>query len=342
MKIMNRKNSIIVLLFLVTVMMSGINVQAKDDTNTFQKQYAFTTSDKNEKHDKEFDKEVTKHGKKYKLTDIKYDVQNKTPEVTEKEVEKVIESDYIADGTNYVPQQEITENGINYKYDHKEPLLDTSKQEVSGYTDYDYEVSESTVPQTKEITVNNNITGNDETVTCNLTGVQQLNGEWQDTYIDITFISYDSEVFEWNGIEVLKNETSPLKGYESELLASVGANTTDYRVKGISWNGDTYTRDDGTLCRDAKATVQRYVKYYRASYSGTLNAGTKFRVVYKGTEKIISKDKFNYNIIATGTYTEEQNLVPYYVAAGVGIFLILSGIVLGLYLIAKKKKEKNS
>lgn len=325
-------------LCMMMICTSSLNVLASDAVT---KTYTFDTTDKKETHPEKFDQKLSKDGKTYSLANVKYTVKDKVPIETEKETEKVVESDFIASGTDYVPEQTITENGVTFKYSSKEATengYSNIEKQVTGYTDYDYQVTSADVPQTKDITVAD-ATGQEQTVTCNLTDVQQLSGTWTDTYIDITFISYDSEIFEWNGIEVAKNDVNPLAGYDSQLLASVGANTTDYRITNVSWNGGTYL-SDGTVCRDARAAVQRYVRYYRANYAGTtFEPGTKYKVIYKGTEQVKSDTEFNYSIDAIATYTIEKTPTIYYVLAGVGLIAVFGGII-GILLILSKKRKK--
>lgn len=338
-KIIKTKQIIFSFLLIVSILISNMTVLAKEDGIT--KSYEFTSTDLNETKDEKFSRTVQQNKKVYELKSIDYELVNKNPIITEKKVEKILESDYIKTDEEYMPEKNITEDGITYKLKSQEPMDESPIQAVTGYTDYDHMVSASGVPVTKEILAVNNRTGRTESVTCDFNGITQLEeGEWIDTYIDITFISYESEYFEWQGIEVTKDNTNPLRGYEQQLLASVGAAPDEYRIINTFWLGEPYDHD-GTLCRDARATVQRYVQYYRASYNGTIKQKTKYKLTYEGTQKVDSKTDFNYKIKAVAKYKEvEKTPIIYYVLIGVGIILAIGLIVLLLYLLAKRKKEE--
>lgn len=328
-------------LLMIMVICSNMTAMASETTGAgkrITKSYTFTTNNEKETHDEQFPKNIKEKSSSYKLDNISYEVIQKEPVITEKEVEKVIESDVIPEGTTFEPEKTIVEDGNTYTYVSHTPIEDNSDlQTVTGYYDYDHSVTESEVPATREFTITKD--GKDHKVMCSLTGIEQLNtGTWEDTYINITFISYDSSTFEWNGIEVPKNESHPLQGYENELLASVGANASNYRVNNISWSGGAYD-NNGTICRDAIASVQKYVKYYRANYSGTFDPGTKYQVIYEGTEKVESDTDFNYEIKATAEYTKS---LPVAYMVGIGIIVLIILVILILYLLSRKKKDKES
>lgn len=340
MKYKIERNKLFFFFLMVLLIASSMNVSATESEGRerITKSYTYSTSNEKETHDEKFADEISEKGKKYKLQIINYEILKKEPLITEKKVEKVIESDVIPEGIDYEPKQTITEGGIIYTYVRKTSVDDnTNLQDVTGYYDYDHEVTVNDVPATKEFPVSYN--GETYNVSCNLTGIERLStGTWVNTYIYITFVSYDSDTFEWQGYEIQKNESYPLQGYENELLVSVGANPGNYKVKNISWNGNAYY-NNGVLCRDAVASVQRYVRYYRANYRGTFDPGTKYRVVYQGTEQIESDTDFNYEIKATAEYVRS---FPVAYAVGIGIILLIILIVLILYLLSRKKKKNET
>lgn len=79
---------------------------------------------------------------------------------------------------------------------------------------------------------------------------------WQDSYINLTFISYDADYYEWNGVQIDGSSKNPLKGYEKEILKSIGADTKNYRVVTTYWTGKAYQKD-GVYYRKAKADIQK-------------------------------------------------------------------------------------
>lgn len=323
---------------------SVVPVMAMSD-ETVSRSYRFTTQNKKETHDEEFEQQITEDGNLYQLDDISYKIHSRKPVMVEKEVEKVIETEYIPVETEYHPEPEITENGVIYKVRETSVIPEeVYTQAVTGYTDYSYPVTKDNVPKTKDVTVKDSRTGEDVAVTCSLTSVERLaDGVWENSHIDITFISYDADVFVWQGLNVSADENEPLKGYEAELLKSVGADATTTTIKDITWAGDPYYDTSGVLCRDAIAYTQKYVNYYRANYAGTYqdSPGVKYRVVYRGTEQVASDTDYIYEMEAVASYNRVKEKVPVavYIMTGVGILLLAVLVVLILYILAKKKKE---
>lgn len=340
------RKSIFSFLLVLTLVLPVLPARAEDGGNTITREIVFSSDQQEINETDAFEQEIQEGDKVYRLQKVDYDQVDKEPVSIDQKVTKEVKSGFILEGETYEPEQEITEEGVTYtlkniREEKKEG--DTYTQQVTSYTDYSYPVSKSTVPSTKKVTAKNKQTGKQETVTCNLTGVEQAGSDWEDTYIDITFISYNSSVFRWQGITVSKNESQPLAGHEKELLESVGGNTEDYRVQRTYWTGQPYENSEGVLCRDARADVERKVSYYRANYVGeirteNLNAGTIYTAVYEGIQKVTSEDQFIYQIKATATYEAQDNIVPY-VLAGVGILLLLALIVIILFLLKKKKRE---
>lgn len=335
-------------LLTLSILANGMMVQANDtkklEDGSLIKELKFSTDNSSESKDQEFKETIKEGGKTYRLAGVSYETLDKTPVKIEKEVVKEIKSDPLPDGTAYEPAQTLEEDGIIYTLDHVKDDPETTEpysQNVTGYTDYDHAVTKASVPATKRITVKNNRTGENTTVTCQLQNVSPVaNTTWENTHIDIVFESYDSNVFRWNGITVSKNTSTPLKGYENQLLQSVGADTENYRVGKTYWTGDAYRDGSGVLCRNARADVQRNVQYYRANYSGSIQqAGEKiYTAVYKGTETLESSTDYVYTMKAVATYELQNNTI--YIVAAIGIFLLFLFIVLLLFLLSKKKKTE--
>lgn len=324
----NKLRRVVAYSLTAVILLSGTGKATVYASDKVERTYEFTTTNKEETHTEQFTDTIREHGKNYRLNKITYKVVSEEPVMEEKEVTKTVD---VTNSESAEP--EITEDGITYSLDSQESGI-TDTATATGYTDYDHAVTASDIPQTKTLSYNG------KTVTGKLVGIMPLSNEWVNSYINITFYSYDAEVFDWNGIEVRKGDSNPLAGYEKELLASVGESSSTCRLLGCSWSGEPYTNNDGTICRDAVATIQKQVTYYRANYSATVNEEV-YRAVYKGTKKEES-GKTNYKILATAVYEEESSNIPagFYIAAGIGILLIAGLLVAVLFLLTKQKKEK--
>lgn len=344
---MNRKKinikSFFSFFLVVFLIFSCVPVYAEDNNSsasgTITKEIVFLTEDATESKNDEFTETITENGKKYKLAGVKYEITDQNPLTIEQEVKKEIMSDPIPEGEEYQPQETIEEDGIIYILEGVEKQDESSVQKVTGYTDYSKSVTKNTVPKTKNVTVKNDFTGETDTVSCSLVNVEKLSDStWEDTYIDIVFESYNSNIFRWNGVTVSKDTSTPLAGYEKQLLQSVGADTSNYRILKTYWNGDTYTDSNGVICRNARADVQRKVNYYRANYAGEIKSGTIYKATYKGTDWITSEDQYSYVIKATATY-ELVNNTSLYILYGSCMLLLIVLIVLILYVLSNKKRK---
>lgn len=353
----NKTNPIFSFLLVFTLagglLFSEISVEAAESKistgDKIIKELLFSTEDAGESKDDEFQEIIKENGKTYRLQKVSYELVDKAPLEIDQDTEKVVESNPIPEGEEYNAPETIEEEGVTYTLVSVEKEENVTAEEetqtVSGYTDYDRAVTASDVPATKQVTVKNQRTGENMTVTCNLKNIEALtDSAWEDTFIDITFISYDASIFHWNGVTVTKGTASPLAGYESELLSSVGADNSNYRVLNTYWTGEPYTDSDGVLCRNARADVQRKVNYYRVNYSAAVTLkeekGTVYKATYKGTETVADKDRNLFTIKATATYKLQQNQYMPYVLAGIGIALLLLLITLILFLLRRKRKEE--
>lgn len=317
----------------VSILLPGIlgtntYAYAEGSKEEIKRTYEFTSTDPTETHDEQFSDVISEGDSYYTLENVAYKISEGESIKEDKEVTRTI-----AVTGNETVEPQITEDGITYVFDTKHVTSVGSSEVVTGYTDYDYAVSVASVPQTKVL--QGGVTGT-------LTGVAPSTTEQVDSYINITFISYDADLFDWQGIEVEKSDPNPLAGYESQLLASVGEDASTASVLSCTWNGDEYTSADGVLCRDALATIRKTVNWYRASYSGSVSGDTTYEVTYKGTKQVDTGEKY-YHITATALYQKAVMETSYpkgfYVVAGIGIFLIATLMVVILFLLSRMRKE---
>ena len=242
------------------------------------------------------------------------------------------------------PEDTRVENGEVYTLqsvsEREEVVTERREQMVTAYEEYD---ETGNAASTKTVTVVNESTGRQEQVVCSLRGVYPLGSTVEQNQMSVVFSDYDAMYYEWNGNDILGNEkTPPLAGYESQLLASVGADAGS-QITGYYWNGEAYMVD-GVVYRDAVATVQQQKPRYRAEYTGKIVTPEKREKVYTAIYETPDKDgDKEVTVSAVAVYTEqaERSIVPYVIAAGVGLVLLAGLLALILALLAKKKKEKS-
>lgn len=313
-------------------------VQASD---YYKNVMTYTT--KNKYDQKPMDKEIKKNGKKYELKGISYEIIEEAPEIEKKSVSLEQQSGVIVKGTTFEFSKEITKDEVVYQLKEvKEEEAEAYRQGVESYTEYEYVISENNVPKTKTVSAKNEKTGVEETVECTLNRVHMTHTKWVDSTIDIKFQGYDRNAIQWQGI-VFPNDRgagAPLKGYEKELLASVGLDGLNGKIKNTYYTSDVYTDADGVVCRDARANIQKLVPVYRAEYQGEITTPHIVKTaLYQGEQEVDSETDINYTIEATAVYQKVDNQLSY-ILAGVGILVGVALIIIILMILAKKRKEK--
>lgn len=296
------KMSVLIVLLLICGTVFHICSYAKEDEEKISvdgKKLTHTviyeTMDQNE--EKEFAKTIWQGARKYTLTTVNYEV--------------------------------ILKPEPNVKNIKDEPYI----QKVSAYTEYEYPITLEDAPQTKEVVVVNEKTGKEEIVICEIANVEQMESKWVDSYIDIQFQVYDGTAFEWQGIVIENNmKDKPLKGYEIQLLNSVGLHEDNGKVHSIYWNGDEYI-ENGILCRNAKAEIVKLVPVYRVNYSGEIN------MLIQATESVSQaplQEKF-YEMKAEAIYELALNMN--YIYLGIVLLLVLIAFMLIFWIIMHHKKK---
>ena len=337
------KSAISFVFFLVLLMLPGRTAGAAD--TAIQKEIEYQTTNEEEKRELELPETIRQDGTLYERGQITYQTVKETP-VTEKiTVTMQKKSNVIKDNENYLPEKTIEKDGITYTLlqtvKKKKTLEQGYVQKVTGYSSWETKTAAKNADATKSIPVKDRKTGKTVSVTCHKTGIQKTVDTWVNTYIDIVFIAYDADHFIWQNIIVKKNAKEPLKGYEKELLASVGGNESNYRVGKISWTGKSYRNKNGVLCRKARAAVRKKTAHYRVNYTGSRKVKAVKGTVYKSTyigEKERQTGKVTYTIKASAVYRQQKKEVPV-LALTVGIIFMII-MVIGILILLLKKRQK--
>lgn len=270
---------------------------------------------------------IEENGQKYERSEIRYEITDTT----------YMDKKYKSVQTNE-PTQTITEDGIEYTLmDYYAPK--TIDQTVTAYDDYDHHVTAADVPGTKDIVVTDEVTGEQMTVTCSLTGVAPAGTTTVDNVMTITFSNYNAAYYEWNGNYIAHNNQTPqLEGYEDQLLAQVGAAPGSV-ITGYHYAGDPYTVD-GVVYRDATATVRQQVPVYRANYEGiftTQDSNASGTATYSGLNP---EGRVELTVVATAIY--ESIPMPIYnvVITAIIVIALLAVVFFLFYLFLKRKRKK--
>lgn len=126
----------------------------------------------------------------------------------------------------------------------------------------------ASIPETLDVEV----TDADQTVTvqCARQECRILEERWKDDFeFPLTFHSYDADYYVCGERLIPHSDEQPnLAGCEADLLELIGVSQEEYRIDRVSWRGEAYEGEDGTLCRDAVARGSRLVRDYEARYAG--------------------------------------------------------------------------
>ncbi|MBO5485028.1 MAG: hypothetical protein J5979_07450 [Lachnospiraceae bacterium] len=336
--------------FLFTVLLAVSQVVpcvvAASGTKIMTQSIEYVTKDAKEKAEDQFQTELKEGKKKYVLENISYEIVSSEPVMKEVPVTKTLKSEVVRKGFAYTPREKLTVNGITYQ------LKETKKQDVilkkgysqivTGWQEYGTLANARDAPSYKEVAATDKKTGKRISLFCKKKKITRRKAKkWQNVSVNIRFISYDADVFQWKGFNVQKNEKHPLKGYEQELLESVAGDATGYRLKKIAWNGKTYRNQKGILCRDASAVIQKKAERYRVTYQGTRKVkakkGTKYISLYEGKKKIATGEN-TYTICAKALYQQKEEKVP---ALGITIGILFAIVlVIGVVFILRQSKSK--
>ena len=114
---------------------------------------------------------------------------------------------------------------------------------------------------------------------------------------------------------------------------------TQYRLTGAEWTGD-WTKDErGNEIRTAEFTGERYVGRWVAHYSTNVNTSAQDDVtaVYSNNEE----DSYTIKAVAIYEKVFSPIIVAIIATAVTSIFITALVIAIALYIIAKRRKQKD-
>lgn len=330
----------------VPVLAAQTNVEVGKNDITVEEIY--TSADSKSTHD--FDEEIKKEGKKYKLKGANYQV------IGEEEVKK---QETITHKVNYndlyrkeaAPPETltITQDGQDITVQLKgitysDTVIQNRTTKLSAFTDYEFKTVKPTPSGTKNVSYYDEPTGQTVTRTLEFKELKEKSGwKWRsDVEIPITFSFYDSEYYALGDKYIPYNDETPaLKGYENDLLKELKLNPYKYRITSVEWDGAAYKSGDITY-RKAIAHGERYTANYVAYYEGNINLpdaqGYNAVAEYEGQAQILTGEK-EYTIQATAVYTPDHTTA---IVAGVvgGVIIIVLLVIAILYVLSKKQKKR--
>lgn len=165
------------------------------------------------------------------------------------------------DGTSYVLQ----------RWSAVPALVPSVSRKVHREILYDGIEGVTTLPDTIEVTAQDQERGQTVTAVCSAKEQEVVREEWQDGFVfTVTFHTYEAGYYELADRLIPYNDEKPeLEGCEELLLELAGLSAEDYRVTHVQWSGEAYQDEGGSWRRDAAAFGQKRLRDYRVKYSGT-------------------------------------------------------------------------
>lgn len=318
-----------------------IPAQAAETNHTETKTY--TSTDRNEKYD--FQEEIEKDGKTYRLTDkVEYTVLDSV-KLTEK---KTITETRAFSGLS---EQQVEETISSEEYSDLDlklvdvqytPVNAESAETISlnGTTDFGYLISEPAADSTKEVEYSDN--GETKTAVAELVSVSAVSEPtWQSGYtITGRYIGRDVASYQFNGIQIPKTNdgTVPYQGYENAILAGLGLDSSIVRINSASWSGDGY--ENGQYVRYADFSCSVLTTHYSAAYTAAVPATETVydAVAIYSAEADIATGITEYEIKAAAEYEPVTNYTPIIIAvAGTILLLVILAVALLFYLRRKRR-----
>lgn len=190
------------------------------------------------------------------------------------------------------------------------------------------------------------LTGERKTATAYLTSIEMVEDyHWRDdVVVDATFYGgSDVDGFHLgvgNTIVPYRSSKPALDGYEDDYLEYLNLSESQYRLTGAEWTGE-WTKDErGNEIRTAEFTGERYVGRWVAYYSTNVNTSTQDDVtaVYSNNEE----DSYTIKAVAIYEKVFSPIIVAIIATAVTSIFITALVIAIILYIIAKRRKEKDA
>lgn len=294
--------------FALSMILSNTMVPTYAAEKNITKSETYESFDENEGFN--FDKEITKNGKKYILQNTSYKTNTADPIIGTNEIPNLYTKDPNLNFPSTIKKQ-IGEKEYVLKIDsvdYQNMTISGRSTKITKKVDLGYTLNQPDFSDTINIDYFDDKTNQTLPATLNRTDINLVEDySWKkDFKFPITFKLYNSNYYVLEETLVPYNDIKPqLVGKEDLLLKRLSLSADQYQINDIAWNGPVYEKED-ILYRDALALGQSKTAKYEAVYSNTLtlpNAqGYRAVATYKGEAEYV------YNITATATYELKEEV----------------------------------
>lgn len=284
------------------------------------------------------DNEIEVDGKKYVLKETKI-ISNdkKTFEIVTDNLES---EEYSA------PQEISNPNNTNQhgkliNTTFSENRIDGRQETVAKNATYTSVPVNYEIPKSIKLIYHDDKTNSAIDVNIKLTDNKQSNPYWKDiNNLSGGITGYDALYYnlENSNIQIPKNESQPTyKGYENEILKSLGLSITDYKIVGSSWQNEAFYNSENILCRNCVYNAQAKVCDITATYSETINLPDI--VTYTATSVYEDLENSQYTIELDYEEIDNDVNIPVIVGSAVLGVLILAALIAAILMHLSKKKK---
>ena len=350
------KKTLAVVLVILMAMLSVFAYAEPEKTITQEKDGIVVNEDG--EFEAEFPETIEQDGAIYTLSSVEYEnnldaepavYQLEPKEVTAddaKEPEKTVE----VDGITYQLKPDSVKKTERIEQ-RSVPAEETMERDVTAVEDYEPEV---------EVTVIDEVTGEEVTAVIPYAETEPLRTEWvSDLTTEMRFYNYEADAFTFGNTIIMKNDAVPLTPDQFPMVMSyLNMDTSQARITGAVWGGAPY-QDGDTLTRVAVLTGETLHQINTDIYRGEVELEPITYVSYEAEyEEVGESLELKSTAKATATYTFKEMVetepepepeapkknffqTPAGVVTLVGIVALAVGLVAVLFIIAKKKKNKN-
>lgn len=313
--------------------------------NLYEEHQYTTTNPDSDEAEKLFEKELERDGVTYRLSEIHTEVLKQEGDGNNGGRLELTTSPFLEEyAEKHQPDEQMERDGLEYRL--AETRLEETKipaHEVTAEETVTYDSVEALdrLPSAIPITVTDEATGQTAEISGTISAQEFSAERWEEGFsFQATFHEYGLDGY-WLGEQVftLAGDEPDFAGYEAELLSLIGADSDNYTVEDVVWDGETYEDTDGVLCRDARISGKKLVRDCAVTYQGTAvfpeEDGVRYLSSYEPAQNSGS-GIITYTMKATGVYKPKKNTGLLLAAAAA---VTGAGAGGGVYAYRRKRKK---
>lgn len=313
---------------------------AAEENLTVTRTQNYTTTNKNQQAD--FEKEIVQDNQAYTLDKVLYEILEQHPveqpqTITETKITSNLTQQQVDDTIQSETYSDITLYLADVRYETVQlPQTIT----VTETTDFGYQPSQPSAPNTKELTYTDT-DGSQKTVTAPLLSITNTAPPSMRQGYTITGRYYgddDVKYYMFGNTKINANADGsvPYRGYESVILSDLGLDSNNVRIDSAAWSGTD--QQNGQTVKYANFNCSRMEAPYTATYSISVPAtGYTATATYTAIANLPT-EQTEYTIKATAMYQKSSS--PFVIIAA-GTILLLGLLAVFILFLLKRKRRRD-